>query len=133
MIFGQAMFKRSQIMKVIRSNEGKIQQGTTFTNKTILNRLMPAQGEGGLSLTLVTFEDGALTHWHAHPGEQILYILEGEGRVGNGKEEIRVSTGDVIYTASGEKHWHGAAPGGSMTHISITNVGSPTWFEEAPE
>ena len=75
----------------------------------------------------------ALTHWHAHPGEQILYILEGEGRVGNASEEIRVSAGDVVYTAPGEKHWHGAAPGSSMVHISITNVGSPTWFEEAPE
>ena len=120
-------------MKVVHGNEGQVQQGTTFTNKTTLNWLMPAQGEGGIKLSLVTFEDGALTHWHEHPGEQILYILEGEGRVGNGDEEIHVSAGDVVYTAPGEKHWHGAAPGSSMTHISITNVGSPTWFEEAPE
>lgn len=120
-------------MKVVRNNEGKVQEGTTFTNKTTLNRLMPAQREGGIRLSLVTFEDGALTHWHEHPGEQILYILEGEGRIGNGKEEIRVSAGDVVYTAPGEKHWHGAAPGSAMTHISITTVGSPTWFEEAPE
>jgi quercetin dioxygenase-like cupin family protein len=120
-------------MKVIRSNGGKIQEGTTFTNKATLNRLMPAQREGGIKLSIVTFEDGALTHWHEHPGEQILYILEGEGRIGNEKEEMRVSVGDVVYTAPGEKHWHGAAPGSSMTHISITNVGSPTWFDEAPE
>ena len=119
-------------MKVIHSNEGKINQGTTFTNKTTLNRLMPAQQEGGISLSLVTFEDGALTHWHEHPGEQILYILEGEGRVGNADQEFHVSAGDVVYTKPGEKHWHGAKPGNSMTHISITNVGSPTWFE-APE
>jgi quercetin dioxygenase-like cupin family protein len=120
-------------MKVVRSNEGKIHQGSTFTNKTFVNRLLPTQQENGISLSLVTFEDGALTHWHAHPGEQILYILEGEGRVGNADEEMRISAGDVVYTAPGEKHWHGAAQGGSMTHISITNVGSPTWFEEAPE
>jgi len=120
-------------MRVVRSNEGKVYQGTTFTNKTTLNRLLLAQQEGGISLSLVTFEDGALTHWHEHPGEQILYILEGEGRVGNEREEMRVSAGDVVYTGPGEKHWHGAAPGSSMTHISITNVGSPTWFNEAPE
>ena len=119
-------------MKVVRSNEGKIHQGSTFTNKTFLNRLLPAQQENGISLSLVTFEDGALTHWHAHSGEQILYILEGEGRVGNADEEMRISAGDVVYTGPGEKHWHGAAPGSSMTHISITNVGSPTWFDEAP-
>ena len=120
-------------MKVVHSDEGKVHQGTTFTNTATLNRLMPAQREGGISLSLVTFEDGALTHWHEHPGEQILYILEGEGRVGNAKEEIHVSAGDVVYTAPGERHWHGAAPGESMTHISVTNVGSPTWLDEAPE
>jgi len=120
-------------MKVARKDEGKISQGSTFTNKTTLNRLLPAQQEEGISLSLVTFEDGALTHWHEHPGEQILYILEGKGRVGNASEEIHVTAGDVVYTRPGEKHWHGAAPGSSMTHISITNVGSPTWFEEAPE
>jgi len=120
-------------MKVVRSNEGKIYQGTTFTNKTTLNRLLLAQQEGGITLSLVTFADGALTHWHEHPGEQILYILEGEGRVGNAEEEVQVSAGDVVYTGPGEKHWHGAAPGSSMTHISITNMGSPVWFEETPE
>ena len=120
-------------MKVIRSNEGTVHQGTTFTNKATLNRLLPAQKEGGISLSLVTFEDGALTYWHEHPGEQILYILEGEGRIGNATKEISVSAGDVVYTTPGEKHWHGAAPGSSMTHISITNIGSPTWLDEAPE
>ena len=120
-------------MKIVRNNEGKVYQGNTFTNRTTLNRLLPAQQEKGIKLSLVTFEDGALTHWHEHPGEQILYILEGDGRVGNATEEMRVSPGDVVYTGPGEKHWHGAVPGSSMTHISITNVGSPTWFEEAPE
>jgi len=120
-------------MKVIHRDDGAVQQGTTFTNKAELNRLLQAQQEGGVSLTIVTFEDGALTHWHEHPGEQILYILEGEGRVGNESQQWRVSAGDVIYTGPGEKHWHGAATGHSMTHISITTVGSPVWYEEAPE
>ena len=34
-------------MKVVHGNEGQVQQGTTFTNKTTLNWLMPAQSEGG--------------------------------------------------------------------------------------
>jgi len=119
-------------MKVIRKDEGTTHQGTTFTNKAQLNRLMLAQQEGGISLTVVTFEAGALTHWHEHPGEQVLYILEGEGRVGTDSEQFDVSPGDVVYTGPGEKHWHGAAPGKSMTHISITTVGSPTWYD-APE
>ena len=81
---------------------------------------------------IVRFTDGARTHWHVHPGEQVLYILEGEGRVGTEHEEVQVAAGDVVYTPPGEKHWHGAMPGSSMTHISITTVGAPEWFE-APE
>ena len=119
-------------MKVIRKDQGEIHQGTTFTNKTTLNRLVQAQQKEGVTLSIVTFEDGALTHWHEHPGEQILYILEGEGRVGTETEEFNVSAGDAVYTGPGEKHWHGAAPGKSMSHISITTVGSPTWYD-APE
>lgn len=120
-------------MRVIRKDQGQFSEGTTFTNKAFKNPLVPAQTEGGLAMTIVTFEDGALTHWHEHPGEQILYILEGEGRVGNEQEQMKVSPGDVVYTGPGEKHWHGAAPGHSMTHISITTVGSPTWYDEGPE
>jgi quercetin dioxygenase-like cupin family protein len=32
-------------------------------------------------------------------------------------EEIR--PGDVVSIAPGEKHWHGASPTTSMTHIAI--------------
>ena len=120
-------------MKVIRKDDTEAFRGTTFTNTAYLKRVLPNQQEGGLQLSLVTFEAGALTHWHEHPGEQVLYILEGEGRVGTATEEFRVSAGDVIYTGPGEKHWHGAAPGQSMTHISVTSVGSPIWDDEGPE
>jgi quercetin dioxygenase-like cupin family protein len=38
-------------------------------------------------------------------------------RWGGPIEEIR--PGDVVWFASGEKHWHGAAPATAMTHIAI--------------
>jgi quercetin dioxygenase-like cupin family protein len=62
----------------------------------------------------------------------VLYILEGVGRVGMEGDQYTVHPGDVIHAAPGERHWHGAAPGENMTHISITTVGSPTWYD-APE
>ncbi len=119
-------------MKLIRKDEGDDRQGTTFTGQTFLRSMLSEQQQGGIKMTLVRFEDGSLTHWHDHPGEQVLYILSGKGRVGNEATEWEVEPGDVVYTAPGEKHWHGAAPGHSMTHISITTVGSPTWYG-APE
>jgi 4-carboxymuconolactone decarboxylase len=73
-----------------------------------------------------------VTNWHDHPGEQILYILEGRGRVGTAETHWEVGPGDVIYVGPGEKHWHGAVENGSMTHISVTDVGPPTWYDEAP-
>lgn len=119
-------------MKVIRSEDGEKRVGSTFTGPAELQFQLLAQTEGGIKVTLVKFQEGSRTHWHEHPGEQVLYILEGKGWVGNNSEEWEVGPGDIVYTGPGEKHWHGASPGESMTHISITNVGSPTWFD-APE
>jgi len=119
-------------MKVVRGNDAKREQGGTFTGEASLRRLLSAQQAGGMAASVVHFEDGARTHWHTHPGEQILYILEGQGRAGTADEEVIVGPGDVVYAAPMERHWHGAAPGQSMTHLSITNVGPAEWFE-APE
>ena len=119
-------------MNVIRAEEAQPEQGDTFTGEAYLARLMNKQRPDGMSVSLVRFEDGARTNWHVHPGEQILYILEGEGRAGTEGQETVVRPGDVVYTDSGERHWHGATPGQSMSHLSITTVGSPEWFE-APE
>ena len=119
-------------MKVVRSNEAKQEQIDAFTGETQLNRVLGAQQPGGMAVSLVRFEDGSRTKWHVHPGEQVLYVLDGEGRVGTADEEINIGPGDVVYAAPMERHWHGAAAGRSMTHLSVTNVGPPEWFE-APD
>jgi 4-carboxymuconolactone decarboxylase len=95
-----------------------------------LERILKMQQEDGVRLALVHFEDGAVTHWHTHPGEQILYIVDGECRFGNeAGERIIAKVGDAIYIPKGEKHWHGAVEGGKMSHLSVTTVGGPTWME----
>jgi quercetin dioxygenase-like cupin family protein len=76
----------------------------------------PARAAGNA----VTFEPGARTAWHTHPLGQVLIVTAGCGRTqreGGPIEEIR--PGDVVIFASGEKHWHGAAPTTAMTHIAI--------------
>lgn len=115
-------------MKIVRAEEGEKHIGTTFSGRAELIRKLSAQEEGGIALALVTFIDGALTHWHDHPGEQVLLVLEGRGRVGNDEEEHELKAGDIVYTGPGERHWHGAAAGSSMTHLSITTVGPPNWY-----
>lgn len=120
-------------VKVVRKGETRASVGDTFTGEVWLQRVMDSQREGGMSVSVVKFENGARTHWHMHPGEQILFVLEGEGRVGDDETETMIYPGDVIYTGPGEKHWHGAAPGKTMTHISITNVGPPEWYDAPSE
>ncbi len=120
-------------MKVVKAGDRAARKGDTFTGDVTLESVLSAQQEHGMSVSVVHFTDGARTNWHEHPGEQVLYILEGEGRVGTASEQFLVHPGDVVHAAPGERHWHGAAPGQNMTHISITTVGSPTWFESPEE
>jgi quercetin dioxygenase-like cupin family protein len=85
----------------------------------------------------VTFEPGARTAWHAHPLGQTLIVTAGCGlvqREGDPIEEIR--PGDVVCIAPGEKHWHGASPTTSMTHIAIQEQLDGTtaeWFEKVSD
>lgn len=71
----------------------------------------------------VTFEPGARTAWHTHPLGQTLIVVSGLGRAqrdGGPVEEIR--SGDIVWFAPGERHWHGDAPDVAMTHIALQEV-----------
>ncbi|MRR06426.1 MAG: cupin domain-containing protein [Deltaproteobacteria bacterium] len=90
--------------------------GTVRIDPLFLEAEEPARATGAG----VTFEPGARTAWHTHPLGQTLILTAGSGlaqREGGPIEEIR--PGDVVWFPPGEKHWHGAAPTTSMTHIAI--------------
>lgn len=91
-----------------------------FTGTVRIDPLFEAPDPAMVQGASVTFEPGARTAWHTHPLGQTLIVTAGCGRVqrwGGAVEEIR--PGDVVWFAPGEKHWHGAAPTTSMTHIAI--------------
>jgi quercetin dioxygenase-like cupin family protein len=76
----------------------------------------PARARGAA----ITFEPGARTAWHTHPLGQVLIVTAGCGLVqcwGGPARKIR--PGDVVWCPPGEKHWHGAMPTTSMTHIAV--------------
>jgi quercetin dioxygenase-like cupin family protein len=79
-----------------------------------------------LRLGAITFVDGARTRLHHHDYDQVLLITGGEGILATESEEHAVSPGDVIFVPAGERHWHGARPGASMTHVSVNSVGTTT-------
>jgi 4-carboxymuconolactone decarboxylase len=101
--------------------------------KMLFEAIDPSHAGGGS----VTFEPGARTAWHSHPGGQILIVTAGNGRVqqwGGPIEEIRA--GDVVRIPVGQKHWHGAAPHSSMTHLAITEPRDGTsvqWMEKVSD
>lgn len=88
-----------------------------------------------LGANRVTFEKGARTFWHIHSGEQVLYFLEGRGRVQErGSRPIDAVEGDVVHVPAGTEHWHGAhhEEEHAMRHLAIT-FGQPTWLEPVSE
>ena len=121
-------------MEVTHVNDIDASAGKTFTGEVAMKRIFALKNPEGMSVSLVRFEDGARTNWHIHPGEQVLIIVEGEGRAGNGTEEyLNLGPGTVLHMPPGERHWHGAMPGKSMAHYSITNIGATEWFEAPTE
>ena len=81
----------------------------------------------------VTFEPGARTNWHIHPGGQILLVTSGIGRYQElGKPVREIRKGDVVKCEPNIPHWHGAAPNSEMSHIAIgTNQekGAVKWLK----
>jgi 4-carboxymuconolactone decarboxylase len=108
-----------------------------FTGEVRIERLFEAVDPSDASGGSVTFAPGARTAWHSHPRGQILIVTAGTGRVqlwGKPVEEIR--TGDVVRIPAGRKHWHGASPQASMTHIAITETREGTvveWMEKVSD
>ena len=85
----------------------------------------------------VTFEPGARSNWHTHPVGQALIVTSGVGLTQEwGKPIQEIRPGDVIVCPVGVKHWHGAAPNSSMTHISIAEDKDGTcveWLEKVTD
>lgn len=95
--------------------------------------LIASAVDGDLTVVRATFEPGVASHWHSHPLGQVLYVLTGVGRVqreGGPIEEVR--SGDCVWFAAGERHWHGAAPDSLFGYVSIQAVQGGTaahWME----
>lgn len=82
---------------------------------------------------LVSFEAGVRNSWHRHSGGQVLYIVDGVGRVGTrGARVVELRPGDLVEAPPDEEHWHGAAEGEPMTHLALS-FGETVWLERVSE
>jgi quercetin dioxygenase-like cupin family protein len=77
-----------------------------------------------VSAGIVTFEPGARTAWHTHPGGQIIHALHGHGRVqADGADVHELGPGDTAVCPPGERHWHGAGPDHLFVQLAIQAPG----------
>jgi quercetin dioxygenase-like cupin family protein len=126
-------------MEIKRSGSQSSRQGPKeyFTGEVRIDPVFDASDPARVRSARVTFEPSARTAWHRHPLGQILIVVSGVGlaqRWGGPIEEIR--SGDVVWFPPDEKHWHGASPSSSMTHIAIQEAlnGSPVeWLEQVSD
>ena len=108
-----------------------------FTGRVWIQSLFEPPDPARIRCASVTFEPCARTAWHTHPLGQTLIVTSGLGwaqREGGPVEQIR--SGDVVWFAPGEKHWHGATPATAMTHIAIQEAlnGKPVdWLEQVSD
>lgn len=110
--------------------------GRIFTGNVWVKMLVTDK-EYNCQVYNVTFEPGARTYWHSHPGGQILLVTGGEGYFQEeGKPARLLRPGDVVKIPKNVKHWHGAAKDSWFVHIGITanpQAGDAKWFEEVNE
>ena len=102
----------------------------TFVGRARLTRMHDAAAHPHTNIYRVAFEPGARTNWHSHTGPQLLQIIEGTCRFQKAGEPVHEAVvGDVISFEPGERHWHGAATVGPMTHIAINIDATTSWHE----
>ncbi len=129
----------AQTLDITRGGSRPVRPGPTenFTGAARVEMLFGAVDPSHASGGTVTFDAGARTAWHSHPRGQVLIVTAGVGRVqqwGDAVQEIR--TGDVVRIPAGQKHWHGASPRASMTHVAISEHQDGTtaqWMEKVTD
>ncbi len=104
-----------------------------FTGTAWLQMLVNNNSIYNTSIGNVTFEPGARTNWHKHPGGQILLVTDGKGYYQEKDKPAQlIQKGDVVRIPPDTEHWHGASSDSSLTHIAISpnlQKGSVEWLK----
>ncbi|MBA3450511.1 MAG: cupin domain-containing protein [Chloroflexia bacterium] len=94
---------------------------------------MVNETDGGvLRVTAVTFENGAINRPHHHSTDQVLIAMSGSGFVATGDMHQSLEAGDIAFIPLGTRHWHGANPDSTFTHLSILTPGHTNIDGEPP-
>jgi len=115
-------------MKVVKTSDIEAQESTSkiFRGKVIIQGIIGKSGDE-LRMAVVSFSPGAVTIFHTHTFNQILYVTEGTGIVATESEEVTVMPGAFIFIPAGERHWHGATKDTAFSHLFINPPGETSF------
>lgn len=107
-----------------------------FVGTAYLQQLIAADSLNPTAVGNVTFEPGARTKWHLHPGGQILLATGGIGYYQEKDSPKRIlRKGDVVKCPPNIPHWHGASHDQPFIQVAITNSqnGPTEWLHLVSE
>ncbi|WP_195763613.1 (R)-mandelonitrile lyase [Duganella guangzhouensis] len=112
-----------QVISTAASRTSMQGSSAYFTGKVRIDPLFPPKPGMAASGGYVTFAPGARSAWHTHPIGQYLVVTAGTGWTQQwGGPVVELHVGDVLWCPPGVKHWHGATPTTSMTHMALTGT-----------
>ncbi len=111
--------------------KGELSPAKNHTGDIWLKELNVGDATFDSSIAVADYGPGAKLDWHIHPGGQVLVITEGSGFYQEkGKPARLVHKGDVIKSAPGVEHWHGATPSSDFSYLAVTPTqkGKTIWL-----
>lgn len=118
-------------------SKGELLKSPNFTGNVWLNMMGAKDTTIYASYGHVSFEPGARTNWHSHPGGQVLFITDGKGYYqAKGQAAQWLKKGDFVEIPPKVVHWHGAAPDSEFAHIAVslnTDLGGAVWLGAVTE
>jgi quercetin dioxygenase-like cupin family protein len=123
-------------MKVFRSSEVEFRDAdaNTFAGFARMRLLGSAEEGTPVHVYHVEFGNGGRTNWHIHSGAQWLLVIQGRIRVQVwGEPPLDIAAGDAVMFPPGEKHWHGASPGGGGAHLAVNVQVKTEWLEKVTD
>lgn len=127
---------QASVIRIVQKGTGPLTHGpaANFTGTVQISAPFSSIDASRIRGATVRFEVGARSAWHRHTLGQTLVVTEGCGWTQRECSPIeRICAGDVIISAPGEKHWHGATSDSAMTHVALSESTGVEWLEQVPD
>lgn len=100
---------------------GQRAPSANFTGVVWVQQLIEPDSAFNIPVGHVTFEAGARSYWHSHPGGQVLLAIDGVGYYQEKGKPLRIlRKGDAVKCPPDIPHWHGASPTTGFRQVAIT-------------